>query len=127
MRAYSEDLRERIAQAVVAGHPKTDVARTFSVSVASVTKYMTLRASARSLAPGKSSGRPPAIRSAEYPALDQQLSMHRDATLAEHVALWEASHGVRLSVSGRGRTIRRRGWTFKKRHWQPANKTSALG
>jgi transposase len=125
MRAYSQDLRERIARAVAAGRPKTEVARTFSVSVASVTKYVSWQVSARSLAPGKSSGRPQAISPAQYPDLDQQLRAHHDATLAEHVRLWEASHGVRLSVSGMWRTLRRVGWTFKKRQWQPANKTSA--
>ena len=125
MQAYSEDLRDRIARAVAAGRPKAEVARTFSVSVASVTKYVSLRRSARSLAPGKSPGRPQSVSPEQYPALEQQLRSHHDATLAEHVGLWETSHGVRLSVSGMWRTIRRLGWTFKKRHWQPPNATSA--
>ena len=123
MQAYSEDLRDRIARAVAAGRPETEVARTFSVSVASVTKYVALRRSARSLAPGKSPGRPQSITRAQYPALEHQLQAHHDATLAEHVGMWETSHGVRVSVSGMWRTIRRLGWTFKKRRWQPANKT----
>src|SRR5436309_1032174 len=109
MRAYSQDLRERVAHAVASGQPKSVVARTFLVSVASVTKYVSLRSSARSLVPGKSSGRPQAITPGQYPELVEQLRTHDDATLVEHVSLWEASHGVRLSVSGMWRTIKRAG------------------
>jgi hypothetical protein len=42
MRAYSQDLRERVAYVVAQGTPKTVIARTFAVSVASVKKYAAL-------------------------------------------------------------------------------------
>jgi transposase len=113
MQAYSPDLREHVVRVVVAGQPETAVARSFSVSVATVSTYVRLHRAARSLAPGKSSGRPPLIPSAELGALEEQLITHWDATLAEHVGLWEASHGVRVSVSGMWRAIKRLAWTFK--------------
>jgi transposase len=124
MRAYSQDLRERVAHAVAAGTPKTIIARTFSVSIASVTKYAALHRVDRSLVPGKSSGRPKAIPAAHYADLERQLEQNHEATLAEHVALWEASHGVTMTVSTMYRTIRRIGWTYKKRQWQRASRTS---
>ena len=124
MRAYSSDLRERVARAVAQGIPKSVVARTFSVSVASVTKYVALQRAARSLTPGKSTGRPKAILPEQYPALDRQLEEHAGATLAEHVTLWEASHGVRMHLATMDRAIRRIGWTYKKRRWQRASRTS---
>ena len=38
-RPYSNDLRERVAAAVVSGRPCREVARTFDVSVASAVKW----------------------------------------------------------------------------------------
>jgi transposase len=125
MQASSHDLRERVAHAVAAGTPKTTVARTFSVSIASVTKYTALQRADRSLSPGKSSGRPKAITPEQYTELERQLEQNHEATLAEQVALWEASHGVRMCLSTMFRTIRRLGWASKKRLWQPASSTSA--
>ena len=39
-RPYSNDLRERVAAAVVSGRPCREVARTFDVSVASAVKLL---------------------------------------------------------------------------------------
>jgi transposase len=125
MRAYSQDLRERVARAVAAGTPKTVIARTFSVSIAAVKKYAALQPADRPLTPGKSAGRPKAIPPAQYSDLERQLAENDDATLAAHVALWEASHGLRMCLSTLFRAIRRIGWTDQKRRWQPASRTSA--
>jgi transposase len=127
MKAYSQDLRERIVQAVAAGQPKRTVARTFSVSYATVSKYARLVASHASLAPKRGGGRPSAIRPAQYPALVAQLEAASSATLAEHVATWEKNQGVRVTITAMFRAIRRVGWTFKKRRWQPASKTPRSG
>jgi transposase len=124
MRAYSQDLRERVAHAVATGMPKAVVARTFSVSYASVTKYVVVQRANRSLRPGKRPGRPKAIPPAQYPALEHQLDEHDDATRAEHSARWEAAHGVTLTLSTLFRTMRRLRWTDKKRHGQPASSMS---
>ncbi len=123
MKAYSLDLQERIVAAVADGMPKALAARTFRVSVATVKVYVARQQRAVSLVPGHSSGRPAYIRSEQYPALRRQLETTPDATLAEHAALWEKSHGVRPSLSALWRTIRRIGWTYKKRAWVPANAT----
>lgn len=126
MEAYSQDLRERIVRAVDEGVPKTEVARRFRVSYAVVGAYVRRQRTTGSLAPARMHvGRKARIGRDHEKELVAQLQAHPDATLAEHVGWWEASHGVRLSVSAMWRTITRLGWTFKKRQWQPVNKTSA--
>jgi transposase len=124
MRAYSSDLRERVVRAVAQGIPKSVVARTFSVSVAAVTKYVALQRAARSLVPGKSTGRPQAITPNQYPDLERHLEEDPGATLAEHVARWETSPGVRMHLATMDRAIRRLGWTSQKRRWQRVSRTS---
>jgi hypothetical protein len=56
-----------------------------------------LQRAERSLTAVKSTGRPKAIAPAQYPELERQLIAHPDATLAEHVALWEAGDGVSMT------------------------------
>lgn len=57
----------------------------------------------------------PRLRDEQLPALEQQLATAPDATLEEHVARWEAEHGLRLSVSSMWRAMERVAWTRKKR------------
>ena len=123
MKAYSQDLCERVVRAVASGQSKTHVARTFSVSLASVKKYVQLHENGQSLRPRTSPGRPSLVRVDQLPDLRRQLETTPDATLAEHVATWEQSHGVRLSVWAMFRAIRRLRWTYKKRVWRPASRT----
>ncbi len=52
-------------------------------------------------------------------ALWWQLEENPGATLNEHRELWERGSGVRVSVATMSRTIRRLGWTYKKRRWEP--------
>jgi transposase len=59
MKAYSVDLRERVADAVLQdGLPWAEVARRFGLSVASVGRFVLARRSGRDLTPRHSSGRP---------------------------------------------------------------------
>ena len=65
MKAYSEDLRHKILEAVERGMPKSEAARTFGVSRSSVKRYAAARHEGRTLAqgsipaPGQSSTRGP--------------------------------------------------------------------
>ncbi len=59
MKPYSEDLRRKIATAVEGGMPKTQAARLFGISLASVKRYCRLAAHEEPLAPRKGGGRPP--------------------------------------------------------------------
>jgi transposase-like protein len=57
MNAYSEDLREKIIEALRRGMGKSEAARTFSVSLPSVKRYAKLAEEGRPLAPKKRPGR----------------------------------------------------------------------
>ncbi len=114
MRAYSIDLRERIVRAVRAGKAKGEVARLFDVNVSTVKRYL-VRDAQRALAPKKSPGRPRRIPTAEQPDLAAQVEASPDATLEEHCAAWEKSHGVRLSVATMHRSIARVQYTLKRK------------
>ena len=60
----------------------------------------------------------------ERRALWRQLEARPEATLEEHRRLWERERGVRVSVATMSRAIRRLGWTYKQRRWEPQSATS---
>lgn len=121
MQAYSPDLRAKIVAAVDAGRAKTEVARSFGVSLASVKRYVVQRRARGSLEPLPRPGRPPTISPAQKDALWQQLVAQPTALLAEHCATWERSQGIRPGLSTMSRAIRKLGWTRKKGRWVPPN------
>jgi transposase len=63
----------------------------------------------------------------ERRALWRQLEEHPEATLEEHRELWEHERGVRVSVATMSRAIRRLGWTYKQRRWEPPSATRKHG
>src|SRR3712207_7089218 len=65
MRAYSEDLRQKVVEAVERrGTSKPEAARLFGISLSSVKRYTRLASQGESLTPRKGGGRPP--RSEEH-------------------------------------------------------------
>jgi transposase len=123
MKAYSTDLRERILRAVDDGLSKSEAARRFGVSRATVKRYFRHLRQTGSLAPKERRGPAPAIGPAQHGALRAQLAAAPDATLAQHCATWEREQGTRVSVATMHRAIARLGWTRKKRPWPPASGT----
>jgi transposase len=57
MRAYSEDLRQRVVQAVEDERPRAEVARLFRVSERTIARYLRQQAVTGSLTPAISPGR----------------------------------------------------------------------
>src|SRR4051794_31031403 len=114
MCAYSPDLRRKIVAAVEREQNKHEVARSFGVSISTVKRYVKQWHEEGSLAPKPHPGRPPTIRPAQQEALRTQVTEHPAAYLDEHCLLWEAAHGVRVSLSAMSREIRRLGFTRKK-------------
>jgi transposase len=123
MKAYSQDLRERIVRAVEHGMTKSRAARTFAVSLATVKNYARQLKLTGSLAPKPIPGRPRTIPPDLDTALTAELRATPDATLAELVTRWQAARGVSVSVATMGRAIQRLQWTRKKRRWVPASAT----
>src|ERR1051326_4809409 len=126
MRAYSEDLRQRIVRAVDQGHRQAEIAAAFQVSVAPIKRYLKQRRETGQVTAKPIPGRPPTQRAALEAALPEQLAAHRDVTLAEHCRLFEATHGRRVSRDTMRRAIDRLGWTWKKNHWWPPNEAKQI-
>lgn len=114
MKAYSPDLRLRILHAVDSGTTKAAVARRFAVALSTVKRYLTQRAAD----PDQPKGVPgpaPRIGPSDRAAVSAQVRATPDATLAEHAATWEKTHGVHVSQWTMGRIIRGLEVTRKKR------------
>jgi transposase len=78
MKAYSEDLRRKIVQAVGGGMGKSEVAPTLGVSLSSIKRYVGMAHQGRSLTPKK----PPGLR----PNIDEQGKRILQADLKERPA-----------------------------------------
>jgi transposase len=122
MRAYPQQLRERIVGAVEAGEPPDEVAERFAISVATVYRYVAQWRQVGHLEPRPKPGRPRAIPATAEGALSAQVAVAQDATLAEHCATWAAAGGKEVHPATMWRALARLGLTAKKRPSMPANK-----
>src|SRR5918997_667192 len=122
MKAYSLDLRSRVLAAVEAGAPLVAGAARFQVGVATVRRWVRLHEATGSLIPRPRVGRRSWLGLDDTAALDAQLAAVPDATLVEHCARWEQTHGQRPSRSAMCRALQRRDWRRKKRPSTPPNK-----
>ena len=115
MRAYSQDLRQRIVQAVDQGKPQAEVVKTFHVSLSTIKRYLKLRRETGDIKPKTIPGRPSKKGAALQAGLLSQLEAHSDATLAEHCQFWEATHGIHMSSATMSRAIKRLNWTAPRK------------
>jgi transposase len=116
MKAYSEDLRERVVRAVAIGTPRDEVSGTFAVSSATITRWLRLKRETGSLAPKPVPG-PVAVKTeAVMAALPERLVEHADAPLAEQCTWWREASGVTVSTATMSRALTRLGHTRKKSH-----------
>ena len=115
MRAYSLDLRERVVRAVDQRYSRAEISRLFSVSSATIKRYLKRRRETGHLHSRPIPGCPPQKRVPLCKGLVAQLEAHPDATLEMHCQYWEQATGVRMSTSTMSRAIRRLGWTRKKK------------
>src|SRR5215471_19580791 len=97
MKAYSDDLRQRMVHAVDQGHRQAEIAAAFQVSLATIKRYLKQRRDTGQVAAKPIPGRPPKQRATLEAELPEQLAAHRDATLSEHCRLFEATHGQQVS------------------------------
>jgi transposase len=116
MKAYSEDLRERVVRAVAIGTPRDEVAATFAVSVPTITRWLRLKRQTGSLAPKPVPG-PVAVKTeAVMAVLPGRLAEHADAPLAEQCTWWREATGMTVSTATMSRALTRLGWSRKKSH-----------
>ena len=126
MKTYSLDLRERALAAVDRGVPRKETVGIYGVSLATLKRWLKRREETGSSAPSRRPGmrRLVGADAEERRALWCQLEENPEATLEDHRQAWERERGVRVSISTMSRAIRRLGWTYKQRHWEPPNETS---
>ena len=113
VRAYSDDLRERVAASVVGGRSVRETARLFGVSVASAVKWsqrLRQTGNARSLPMGR---KQPRSLAGEREWLLGRLEVVPDLTLRGLVAELR-ERGVMTSYGSVWRIVREAGVTFKK-------------
>ena len=117
MKPYSVDLRSRVLDAVDRGVPRKQVARTFSVSLPSVKRWLKLRKETGGLEPRQGVPGPPARKGAALEEwLPGQLENNPDLTLEEHREAFEDERGTRVSTATVSRAIGRLPgeWPLKK-------------
>ena len=125
MKAYSDDLRKKIVQAVERGMPKTEAARSFGVGISSVKRYVAAARQGRSLAPKKRPGSKPKLDQGARRLLEADLHERPAATLPERREFLRRVSGVEVSDSTISRVLRRMGFSRKKDRWARQNATSS--
>ncbi len=125
MRAYSEDLRKKVVEAVERGMKKSDAAYTFGVSLSSVKRYVGAACEGRSLRPKKRPGMRPKIDNNGRRLLEADLQERPAATLSQRREFLErVAAEIRVSKSTISRVLKRLGWTRKKDRWGHPSVTS---
>jgi transposase len=125
MNAYSEDLREKIVQALRRGTTKSEAARSFGVSRSSGKRYAKLSDEGRSLAPKKRPGSKPKMDERARRLLEADLDERPGATLSKRREYLGRVTGLSLSESTVSRMVRRLGWSRKKDRWERVSETSS--
>ena len=125
MKAYSEDLRSKIVQAVhQRGMSKSQAAHLFSVSLSSVKRYVRLANQGGSLAPRKGGGRPPKADEATKKLLEEDIRRRPVATVAQRRRFLEDFAGKTMSEPTLRRLLKRMGFSRKKGVWGRWNETN---
>jgi transposase len=114
MKAYSQDLRERILRTVDQEYPRSEIVQFFGISLSTLKRYLKQRREEGHVRPKAIPGRPPKKRTPVEAGVLPQLQARDDATLEQHCDLWEQTRGERVSRWTMSRAIKRLGWTRKK-------------
>jgi transposase len=80
MKAYSQDLRERVLRAVDQGYPRAAIIKLFGVSRATIKRYLKQRRETGEVRVKPIPGRPPKKLAPLHAGLKAQLEAHADAT-----------------------------------------------
>jgi transposase len=112
--AYSQKKRQQILQAVDQDMPRAEITKLFQVSYSTIHRYLKRRHETGDVTSKPIPGRTPRKGAALRVGLREQLEAYPDITLEERCLLWEAEHGVKVSMATVSRTIRRLGWIHKR-------------
>jgi transposase len=115
MKAYSQDLRQRVLKAIAAGQSQAEVAKMLTISVATIKRYLKQRRETGHVLPKAIPGRPAQKGAALLAGLREQLESHPDATREQHCQMWQERTGIQVSPASISRARAALGWTRKKR------------
>src|ERR671910_3366101 len=99
MSGYSVDLRERIVSSVEGGMSKAEAARTFSVGLSSVKRYVNKANRGESLAPKKRPGSTPKLDEKAMKLLEEDIRERPFASLQERRNYVQVITGISVSRS----------------------------
>ena len=117
-RPLSNDLRERVLAAVIAGESCRSVAARFGVAVSSVVKWSQRYRATGSVAPGKMGGHRKRVLEPHRAFIMERIERNPRVTL--HGLKDElAEHGVAVSHNAVWQFLRREGLRFKKNTVRP--------
>ncbi len=126
MKAYSEDLRRKVVEAVEhRGMGKSEAARSFGVSLSSVKRYVGRARQGSSLSPRKHPGPRPKTDEQTRKLLEADVEERPECSLRERGRFLERVAGVKVSESTLSRLLRRMGFSPKDRVWVRARGTSS--
>jgi transposase len=125
MKAYSENLRKKILEAVDIGIPKSKAAKTFGVSRSSVKRYAAARREGRSLTPNKHPGSKPKLDERARKILEADVEERPATTLKDRCRFLEEMVGVLVSESTLSRLLRKMGFSPKEGVWVRQRGTSS--
>lgn len=126
MDAYSEDLRQKIVQAVQERRMnQSEAARAFCVSRSSVKRYLNAVREGRSLSPGKAPGKKPALDEKARRLLEADVEERPFTTLKHRQEYLHEVAGISVSESTLSRAIRSMGFGRKKGRWVRVSETSS--
>lgn len=113
-KAYSLDLRERVARLVDGGHSRRAAAAHFGVSVSFVVNLMKVYRASGRLEPGRAGGRRHAKLDPHRAFLLAQVAQRDDITMPELAGELHAATGVRADPASLSRWLIRNGYRFNK-------------
>jgi transposase len=116
MKPYSKDLRLRVLATVDRGIPRAEVAKTFSVSLPTIKRWLKRRRETGDVEVKPIPGRPSVKGAVLREWLPSHLKENPDLTLEEHREAFEEARGEQVSAATVGRTIAGLpgGWPLKK-------------
>jgi transposase len=80
MKAYSQDLRERVLRAVDQGRPRAEIVQLFGIRLSTIKRYLKQRREKGHVRPKAIPGRPPKKRAQVEAGVLPQLQVHADAS-----------------------------------------------
>jgi len=118
MKAYSEDLRRKVVEAVHnRGMGKSEAARSFGISLSSVKRYVGKARQGSSLSPRKHPGPRPKLDERARRLLEADAEERPALSLRERGRFLERVAGIRVSESTLSRLLRRMGFSPKEGRW----------